>query len=75
LSLQVDYAVVHAGLGEVEQALQYLEEAGRRRLGDMLHAVHGIMWQPLRRDPRFWEMVERIGLGQLARTRTEGEQT
>jgi serine/threonine protein kinase/Tfp pilus assembly protein PilF len=55
-------AAIHAGLGEEDLAFEWLEKAYAERTGWMVH----IKWDPrlanLHLDPRFQDLVRRIGL-------------
>jgi eukaryotic-like serine/threonine-protein kinase len=57
-----DLAVVYAGLGDRDQAFQWLDKACVERSSFLVH----IRWDPrldgLHSDPRFQELVRRIGL-------------
>lgn len=55
-------AAVHASLGDVDEAFAWLETA-------ITEKASGLMWlrthprlDPIRQDPRYWPMVERVGL-------------
>ena len=55
-------AAVHASLGDVDEAFHWLETA-------ITEKASGLMWlrmhprlDPIRNDPRYWPMVERVGL-------------
>jgi eukaryotic-like serine/threonine-protein kinase len=55
-------AAVHASLGDVDEAFHWLEIA-------ITENASGLMWlrmhprlDPIRNDPRYWPMVERVGL-------------
>jgi hypothetical protein len=55
-------AAVHASLGNVDEAFRWLEIA-------ITEKASGVMWlrthprlDPIRQDPRYWPMVERVGL-------------
>lgn len=55
-------AAVHASLGDVDEAFHWLEIA-------IAENASGLMWlrmhprlDPIRHDPRYWPMVERVGL-------------
>jgi hypothetical protein len=60
------FAVVHVGLGETGEALDWLERAYDER--DMwmpflrLYLRLDGMFSPLRNEPRFTALVERVGL-------------
>jgi TolB-like protein/Tfp pilus assembly protein PilF len=69
-SLEFDFVILHAGLGEYDQAFSYLEAAARKRLAEVLGSVNSPMWRELRRDPRYWDIIERCGLASFARERS-----
>jgi tetratricopeptide (TPR) repeat protein len=54
-------AVVHLGLGDHEQALDLLEEAYLRRNMHLLYIKSGPRFDSLRGNPRFSELLERMG--------------
>jgi Tfp pilus assembly protein PilF len=56
----VDLAMVHVGLGEKEQALEWLERAYQERSSDMIYLKTGRFWAPLRGDPRFQDLLRRM---------------
>ena len=56
------FAIVHAGLGQKDQAFAWLEKSYQERSNYLLFLnVIGSM-VPLRSDPRFQDLVRRIGL-------------
>jgi tetratricopeptide (TPR) repeat protein len=56
-------AIVYAGLGELEQAIASLDRAYDRRDGWLAgHVNVDPRFDPVRRDPRFQELLRRIGL-------------
>jgi TolB-like protein/Tfp pilus assembly protein PilF len=57
-----DFAVVYAALGEREQAFLWLEKAFDERDGWMLYLKVAPLFDPLRTDPRFQDLVRRVGL-------------
>lgn len=55
-------AALHAALGDVDDAFHWLEIAiTERASGMMLLRVHPRL-DPIRRDPRYWPLVTRVGL-------------
>jgi TolB-like protein/Tfp pilus assembly protein PilF len=62
VSLEMDFALAHLGLGEDERALDHLERAVEQRLGMVvfLNVIPPI--QRLRDHPRFQALVERVGI-------------
>jgi len=56
------FAVVYAGLGEKDQAFAWLEKAYGERTSRLGYLKVEPLWDPLRPDPRFADLVRRIGL-------------
>ncbi len=55
-------AVIHAGLGEKDEAFRWLEKAYEDRSSWMVHAKAEPCLDPLRSDPRFDNLLKRVGL-------------
>jgi serine/threonine-protein kinase len=56
-------AVLHASLGDADDAFKWLETAiDEKSPGLLLLRVHPRL-DPIRNDPRYWPFVERLGLG------------
>jgi TolB-like protein len=55
------YALVHAGLGEREAALEWLERAAATRDVHVIFLTVDPKWDPYRSDPRFRKILERCG--------------
>jgi tetratricopeptide (TPR) repeat protein len=55
-------SIVHMALGEKEQALVWLEKAYRERDIGLINLAVEPWWDPLRDDPRFIDILRRIGL-------------
>jgi len=58
------FAVVYAGLGEKDQTFAWLEKAYEERSGSLVMLKVNPVWDPLRSDPRFADLVRRVGLPQ-----------
>jgi hypothetical protein len=58
----VFYALVYVGLAEKEQAFLWLEKAYEERTNSLAYLKVTATWDPLRSDPRFADLVHRIGL-------------
>jgi eukaryotic-like serine/threonine-protein kinase len=58
------FAVVHLGLGENDQALNWLEKAYEERFNRLAYLRREPIWDPLRSDPRFVDLLRRINLPQ-----------
>ena len=56
------FAIVHAGLGEKDRAFAWLERAYERHAVDLFTLKVEPMFDPLRPDPRFADLVRRVGL-------------
>jgi tetratricopeptide (TPR) repeat protein len=57
-------AIVYAGLGEKDAAFSGLQAAFEERATDMLGLKTGALYDPLRSDPRFDDLLKRMGLAQ-----------
>ena len=55
-------ANVYAGLGDKDQAFEWLEKAYIERAPQLRALKNGLAWEPLRSDPRFADLLKRIGL-------------
>ncbi|MBA3257367.1 MAG: hypothetical protein H0T64_12060 [Pyrinomonadaceae bacterium] len=53
---------IHIALGQNDQALERLEEAVRGHLSGMIFIRVNPEFDPIRSDPRFKELVRRMGL-------------
>ncbi len=56
-------ALVYAGLGENDQAFAWLERAYLRHSFLLVYLNVDPFWDPLRSDPRFETLLEKMGLG------------
>jgi hypothetical protein len=52
------------GLGENDQALNWLEKAYEERFNRLAYLRRKPVWDPLRSDPRFVDLLRRINLPQ-----------
>jgi tetratricopeptide (TPR) repeat protein len=55
-------AIIHAGLGEKEEAFKWLERGYQEREAALLFLRVEPTYDPLRSDPRFADLLRRIGL-------------
>jgi len=55
------FAEVYASLGNTDEAFRWLEKAYKERNWGMLYLRHDWCWDPLRSDPRFDDLVQRMG--------------
>ena len=58
--LPYGFALIHIGLGENEEALEWLERAYQDRIGWMAFLQVGPRFDPLRDDPRFQDLLRRM---------------
>ena len=56
------FARIYAGLGDKEQTLAWLEKGYEERAAPLFYAKVGPIWDPVRSDPRFNDLLRRIGL-------------
>lgn len=54
-------AIIHAALGESDRAFEYLERAFEARPTGLLSLKVDPVYDPLRSDPRFDDLVRRMG--------------
>jgi len=57
----IDVAMVHIGLGNNEQAIDWLGKAFAARSSHMLYIKQAAQFDPLRDDPRFVSLIQRMG--------------
>jgi serine/threonine protein kinase/TolB-like protein len=55
-------AMLHGALGEKDEAFQYLNRGYAERCRPMAFLKVDPLWDPLRSDPRFSELLKRVGL-------------
>lgn len=55
-------ALAFAGLGDKDQTFAWLGKAYEERFGRLAYIKREKFWDPLRSDPRFDELVSRIGV-------------
>ena len=56
------FALVYAGLEDRDKAFKWLEKACEERFNRLAYANVEALWDPLRSDPRFAELIRRIGI-------------
>ncbi|MCA1604567.1 MAG: hypothetical protein LC775_03600, partial [Acidobacteria bacterium] len=57
-------AVIYVALGDKDKAFAWLDEADKVRDLNVVRVKHDPRFAPLRSDPRFADLVRRIGLPQ-----------
>ena len=57
------FAWIYAGLGETDQAIEWLERAYQARVADLPYIKNHSRWDSLRSDPRFQDLLLRMNLG------------
>jgi len=62
VTLDMDFAIVHEGLGDRDKAIEYLDRALERRMGVLATVAAFPPWQDALSDPRFQALLERIGI-------------
>jgi serine/threonine protein kinase/tetratricopeptide (TPR) repeat protein len=56
-------AIIYAGLGDKEKVFEYLGQAYEERSDWLVWLKRDPRWDPFRDDPRFSELLHRVGLG------------
>jgi len=64
----VELALGYAALGEIETAFHWLNRAYEERAGMLVWLFPDPAADPLRSDPRFQDLMRRVGLKEKART-------
>lgn len=59
----VAFAIVHCGLGEKSESIQWLERACEERAGGVISVKVRPMWAKLRGEPEFVHLLGRMGIG------------
>jgi TolB-like protein/DNA-binding winged helix-turn-helix (wHTH) protein len=62
----LEYANIYASLGNADMAMQYLEAAYREHTGMLLRLQLDAAYDGLHADPRFQDLIRRIGLPQTS---------
>jgi hypothetical protein len=57
-------AMIYAGLGEKDEAFQWLEKGYEEHLSSMIYLSSDQFWNGMRSDTRFADLRRRIGLPQ-----------
>ena len=57
-----DIAVIHQGLGDKDRVFEWLEKAYQERNADLVHIRGDPRLSTLQSDPRFQDLIKRIGL-------------
>jgi TolB-like protein/Tfp pilus assembly protein PilF len=60
-------ALVYAGLEDKDHAFTWLEKAYEERFSRLAYIKVEALWDPLRSDPRFADLLRRVGIPPLAR--------
>jgi len=55
-------ALVYAGLEDKDQAFTWLEKAYEERFNRLAYLKVEALWDPLRSDPRFADLIRRIDI-------------
>lgn len=61
-ALNYDYAVIHVGFGNYNQAFDYLDKCFEDRLGSIVFLKLSPIWKPLRGFPRYEELIKKLNL-------------
>jgi hypothetical protein len=56
------FALVYAGLDDRDQAFTWLEKACEERFNRLVYLNIEAFWDPIRPDPRFADLVRRVGI-------------
>ena len=59
------FALIYAGIGDDDQAFRLLDKAFEERFNRLAYLNVEALWDPLRSDPRFRELLRRIAVPEL----------
>jgi Flp pilus assembly protein TadD len=57
-------AILYGALGDLNEAFVWMERAYEERDPQLTYLIAGRRFEPLRHDPRFLDLVRRVGLSQ-----------
>jgi adenylate cyclase len=60
-SFNIDYAFIYTGLKDYDKAFYYLNKAVDERSGAVIFLRTSLIWKDLEHDPRFDEIVKKVG--------------
>jgi serine/threonine-protein kinase len=63
----IERARVHVGLGQLDQAFEWLQKAYASRDADLIFLRVDSNWDAIRADPRFLELVRKVGIPELVK--------
>jgi serine/threonine-protein kinase len=61
-----DFAILAVGLGDKNEALDWLDKAYEERSTYLIFVAHDALFDPLRTEPRFQNLLHRVGLASLS---------
>jgi tetratricopeptide (TPR) repeat protein len=61
MDLDVDFAIIHFGLGNLEKTFEFLDKAYKSRNGSMLF-LRSPLWSEIHSHPKFKELIAKIGV-------------
>ena len=62
VALEIDFAIIHSGLGNVDKVMEYLERAYRKKLGTLIFMLSFPGWRYLKTNPKFVDLKNRVGV-------------
>jgi len=60
-----EFAIIYAGMGDTDNAFAWLEKEYMERFAGLIYLTVEPLFQPLRSDPRYYSMVNRLNLTAL----------
>jgi len=66
IALDIDFAILSAGMGDIDAAFEHLERSVEKRLGGIIFMPRSPLWDPIKDDPRFEALLRRVGLPVVA---------
>ena len=69
------FALVHLGLSDLEGLFGWLTRAFEERDGSLILTTAAVEFDPVREDPRFKALLDRMGVGHLTSSSNSGRET
>jgi hypothetical protein len=69
------FALVHLGLSDLEGLFGWLNRASEERDGSLILITAAVEFDPVREDPRFKALLDRMGVGHLTSSSNSGRET
>ena len=63
VSLNIDFAIIYAGLNDLDKTFHYLEKAFEEKSGGLIF-IRSHRWKNIQKDERYHDLIKRMGLAE-----------